>query len=54
MSVAVLSCHPATANSSLPVVQQAARNRRIGADNQADRMTIWLQNVESASANRDF
>lgn len=44
------------ANSSLPIVQQAARNRRIGADNQADRMTIWLQNVEKvvADARQNF
>ncbi|KAH9018435.1 hypothetical protein EDB85DRAFT_617178 [Lactarius pseudohatsudake] len=34
------------ANSSLPAVQQAVRNRRVGADSRADRMTIWLQNVE--------
>lgn len=54
MSVTVLSCHSATANSSLPVVQQAARNRRVGADNQSDRMTIWLQNVESESVIRNF
>ena len=40
------------ANSSLPAVQQAVRNRRVGADSRADRMTIWLQNVESKSAIR--
>ncbi|TFY71842.1 hypothetical protein EVG20_g1148 [Dentipellis fragilis] len=34
------------ANSSLPVVRQAMRNERVGADNRADRMSIWLQNVE--------
>ncbi|TFY76275.1 hypothetical protein EWM64_g7738, partial [Hericium alpestre] len=34
------------ANSSLPVVRQAVRNERVGADNRADRMTIWIQNVE--------
>ena len=54
MSVAVLSCHLAIANSSLPVVQQAARNRRVSTDCQADRMNIWLQGVESASANYDI
>ncbi|ETW81318.1 hypothetical protein HETIRDRAFT_451140 [Heterobasidion irregulare TC 32-1] len=34
------------ANSTLPVVHQAFRNERAGADNRADRMTIWIQNVE--------
>ena len=53
MPVTVFSFQLATANSSLPVVQQAARNRRVGADNQADRMTIWLQNVESESSIRN-
>jgi serine/threonine-protein kinase GIN4 len=38
------------ANSSLPAVQQAVRNRRVGTDSRADRMTIWLQNVESTSS----
>ena len=40
------------ANSSLPAVQQAVRNRRVGEDSRADRMTIWLQNVESKYAIR--
>ena len=48
--VALLSCHLVIANSTLPVVHQAVRNQRIGEDCQADRMTIWLQNVESMSA----
>ena len=48
--VAPLSCHLVIANSTLPVVHQAVRNQRIGEDCQADRMTIWLQNVESMSA----
>ncbi|KAI0315826.1 hypothetical protein OF83DRAFT_1061408 [Amylostereum chailletii] len=34
------------ADSSLPAVHQAVRNERVGVDNRADRMTIWLQNVE--------
>ncbi|KAI0260657.1 hypothetical protein BC834DRAFT_973256 [Gloeopeniophorella convolvens] len=44
------------ANSSLPTVQQSLRNRRVGADNRADRMTIWLQNVEKvvADARQNF
>ncbi|KAF8262824.1 hypothetical protein EI94DRAFT_655407 [Lactarius quietus] len=44
------------ANSSLPVVQQAVRNRRVGEDSRADRMTIWLQNVEKvvADARQNF
>lgn len=54
MSVAVFLCHLAIANSSLPVVQQAARNRRVSAECQADRMNIWLQSVESASTNYRF
>ena len=44
--------HLVIANSSLPAVQQAVRNRRVGEDSRADRMTIWLQNVESKSAIR--
>ena len=40
----------AIANSSLPAVQQALRNQRVGADSRADRMNIWLQNVESMCA----
>ncbi|KAH9990041.1 hypothetical protein BJV77DRAFT_640745 [Russula vinacea] len=44
------------ANSTLPVVHQAARNQRVGEDNQADRMNIWLQNVEKvvADARQNF
>ncbi|KAI0291220.1 hypothetical protein B0F90DRAFT_389811 [Multifurca ochricompacta] len=44
------------ANSSLPAVQQAVRNRRVGADSRTDRMTIWLQNVEKvvADARQNF
>ncbi|KAJ8523229.1 hypothetical protein ONZ45_g266 [Pleurotus djamor] len=34
------------AKSSLPVVQDAARNDRVAADSQVDRLTIWMQNVE--------
>ncbi|KAI0038637.1 hypothetical protein FA95DRAFT_1684578 [Auriscalpium vulgare] len=34
------------ANSSLPVVRNAVRNAQVGADSRADRMTIWIQNVE--------
>ncbi|KAI0061549.1 hypothetical protein BV25DRAFT_1916896 [Artomyces pyxidatus] len=34
------------ANSSLPAVRNAVRNARAGADSRADRMTIWIQNVE--------
>ena len=37
----------ATAKSSLPVVRHAIRNERVAADNKMDRMTIWMQNVES-------
>lgn len=48
ISVTVLSCDVPLA--SLPVVRQAVRNQRAGADSQADRMTIWLQNIESAFA----
>jgi hypothetical protein len=39
---------PSAAKSSLPVVRQAVHNERVGADNRADRMTIWMRNVESA------
>jgi hypothetical protein len=38
------------ANSSLPAVHQALRNQRVGVDSRADRMDIWLQNVESMCA----
>ncbi|KAL4261794.1 non-specific serine/threonine protein kinase [Pleurotus pulmonarius] len=34
------------AKSSLPVVRQAARSERIAADNQADRLSVWMRNVE--------
>ncbi|KAF7299648.1 Protein kinase domain-containing protein [Mycena chlorophos] len=34
------------AKSSLPVVRHAVHNERVGADNQADRMAIWMRNVE--------
>jgi serine/threonine-protein kinase GIN4 len=36
-----------TAKSSLPVVRHAIRNERVAADSRLDRMTIWMQNVES-------
>nr|GAT42888.1 predicted protein [Mycena chlorophos] len=36
------------AKSSLPVVRHAVHNERVGADNQADRMAIWMRNVEQA------
>jgi hypothetical protein len=36
-----------TANSSLPVVRQMVHTERVGEGNQADRMSLWLQNVES-------
>lgn len=35
-----------TAKSSLPVVHHALRNDQIAAANKADRMTIWIKNVE--------
>ncbi|KAF7298854.1 Protein kinase domain-containing protein [Mycena indigotica] len=34
------------AKSSLPVVRHAVHNERVAADNQADRMAIWMRNVE--------
>ncbi|KAF9255643.1 hypothetical protein L218DRAFT_314111 [Marasmius fiardii PR-910] len=34
------------AKSSLPVVRQAIHNERVGADNQTDRLTLWMRNVE--------
>ncbi|KAF7314512.1 Protein kinase domain-containing protein [Mycena kentingensis (nom. inval.)] len=34
------------AKSSLPVVRHAVHNGRVAADNQADRMAIWMRNVE--------
>ncbi|PFH46524.1 hypothetical protein AMATHDRAFT_199381 [Amanita thiersii Skay4041] len=34
------------ANSSLPVVRHAVHNERVGADSRADRMSIWMRNVE--------
>ncbi|KAL0578154.1 hypothetical protein V5O48_003820 [Marasmius crinis-equi] len=34
------------AKSSLPAVRQAIHNERVGADNHADRLTLWMQNVE--------
>ena len=36
-----------TAKSSLPVVRHAMRTERVAADSRLDRMTIWMQNVES-------
>jgi hypothetical protein len=36
------------ANSSLPVVRHAVRTERVAADARADRMTIWMRNVESS------
>jgi serine/threonine-protein kinase GIN4 len=35
------------ANSSLPGIRQMVRSERVGEDNQADRMSLWLQSVES-------
>ncbi|KAK7028128.1 hypothetical protein VNI00_014943 [Paramarasmius palmivorus] len=32
--------------SSLPAVRQAIHNERVGADNQTDRLTLWMRNVE--------
>ncbi|KAF5389193.1 hypothetical protein D9757_003418 [Collybiopsis confluens] len=32
--------------SSLPVVKHAAHNEQVAADNRADRLTIWMRNVE--------
>ncbi|KZT28346.1 hypothetical protein NEOLEDRAFT_916115 [Neolentinus lepideus HHB14362 ss-1] len=34
------------ANCTLPAVREAFKNERVGADNQVDRMTIWMRNVE--------
>ncbi|EPQ51083.1 hypothetical protein GLOTRDRAFT_133405 [Gloeophyllum trabeum ATCC 11539] len=34
------------ANCTLPAVREAIRNEKVGADNQVDRMTIWMRNVE--------
>ncbi|KAJ7069621.1 CAMK/CAMKL/MARK protein kinase [Mycena amicta] len=34
------------AKSSLPAVRHAVHNERVGADNQADRMAIWMRSVE--------
>ncbi|KAJ8080316.1 hypothetical protein AAF712_015316 [Marasmius tenuissimus] len=34
------------AKSSLPVVRHAIHNERVGADNQFDRLTLWMRNVE--------
>jgi serine/threonine-protein kinase GIN4 len=35
------------ADSSLPGVRQMVHTRRVGEDNNTDRMSLWLQNVES-------
>ena len=42
-------CVSRLANSSLPVVRHAIRNERIAAENQMDRMTLWIKNVERLS-----
>ncbi|KAG7088184.1 hypothetical protein E1B28_012202 [Marasmius oreades] len=34
------------AKSSLPVVRRAIHNERVGADNQVDRLHLWMRNVE--------
>ena len=39
--------HKPTADSSLPGVRQMVRTGRVGEDNNMDRMTLWLQSVES-------
>ena len=41
-----------TANSSLPVVRQMVRTERVGDDNHMDRMSLWLQSVESEGSLR--
>ncbi|EJD40487.1 kinase-like protein [Auricularia subglabra TFB-10046 SS5] len=38
------------ANTSLPVVHHAIRTERIAAENQLDRMSLWIQNVEKVVA----
>jgi len=50
LGLSLFTKYLAIANSSLPAVQQALRNQRVGADSRADRMNIWLQNVESMCA----
>ncbi len=35
------------AKSSLPTVRHAVRTEQLAAENRLDRMTIWIQNVES-------
>lgn len=35
-----------TVKSSLPVVKHAAHNEQVAADNRADRLTLWMRNVE--------
>lgn len=35
------------ARSSLPVVRQVARTEQVAAENQLDRMTLWIKSVES-------
>lgn len=35
------------AKSSLPNVRHAVRTEQLAAENRLDRMTIWIQNVES-------
>ena len=34
--------------SSLPVVKHAKHNEQIAADNKADRMSMWIRNVEGS------
>lgn len=35
--------------SPLPVIKNAAESEKMAADSRADRMTIWMKNVESWS-----
>lgn len=32
--------------SSLPVVKHAVHNEQVAAENRADRLTLWMRNVE--------
>ena len=42
------------ADSSLPGVRQMVHTRRVGEDNNTDRMSLWLQNVESEEFLQSF
>lgn len=35
------------AKSSLPIVRQAEKTEKVAAENQLDRMTLWIKSVES-------